>query len=106
MNLASAESEPAADPDGDGIGNGAEYFMGTPANSHTVNPSLISGVVTWPRAADAAIRSFKIEVSNDLVSWQDAAVAYPENVNIGTTQVSFALPEGAGKIFTRLNVTP
>ncbi|HSP43084.1 MAG TPA: hypothetical protein VLO11_09450 [Luteolibacter sp.] len=94
------------DFDGDGIDNGAEYFMGTPGNAFTTNPPVVAGVITWPRAADTAISSFRIEVSSDLVSWQDAAVAYPANLSVSDTEVSFTLPTGAGKIFSRLSVTP
>lgn len=94
------------DFDGDGIDNGAEYFMGTAGNAFTPNPQVVAGAVTWPRAAGTVISSFKVEVSSDLVNWQDAATAYPANLSISDTQVVFTLPAGAGKIFSRLSVTP
>lgn len=94
------------DFDGDGIDNGAEYFMGTAGNAFTPNPSVVSGAVTWPRASGTTIGSFKVEVSDNLSTWQDAAVAYPANLTITGSQVVFTLPTGAGKIFARLSVTP
>jgi autotransporter-associated beta strand protein len=94
------------DSDGDGIDNGVEYFMGTAGNAFTPAPAAIGGTVTWPRAAGTTISSFKVEVSSNLSTWQDAAIAYPANLSISPSSVAFTLPSGAGKIFARLSVTP
>jgi hypothetical protein len=95
------------DKDGDGIANGIEYFMGSNNSQFTANPSPVSGVITWPRIADSSGVAFKVEVSSNLSSWQDAAVAYPANLDTSNPlQVVFTLPPGAGKIFARLSVIP
>ena len=100
--------QPATDDnDGDGVKNGVECFMGSNNSQFTPNPAPVSGVITWPRGVDSAGIPFKVEVSNNLSTWQDAAVAYPANLDTSNpAQVSFTLPTGAGKIFTRLSVTP
>jgi hypothetical protein len=95
------------DFDGDGIGNGVEYFMGTPGDEFTTNPSVVSGAITWPRASGTSISSFKVEVSSNLSGWTDASITYPGSVNTSNpAQVVFTLPTGENKIFARLSVTP
>jgi hypothetical protein len=97
---------PSLDFDGDGVPNGVEYFMGTAGNAFTATPGIISGAVTWPRAADTTISSFKVEVSSDLSTWEDATVNYAANLNITASQVVFTMPTGPAKLFVRLNVVP
>jgi hypothetical protein len=96
------------DFDGDGIDNGAEYFMGTAGNAFTANPAPASGKITWPRASGTTISSFKVEVSTNLNGWTDASVTYPGSVDTTTNpnEVAFTLPTGLPKIFVRLSVTP
>ncbi len=97
------------DYDGNGIANGVEYFMGTSGNSNVPNPQIGSGgpgTVAWPRAAGTSISSFKVEVSSDLTTWEDASVHYHSNLSITSSQVSFTLPNSVGKLFVRLSVTP
>lgn len=97
---------PALDFDGDGVPNGVEYFMGTAPNAFTANPGIVSGAVTWPRAADTTIASFKVEVSTNLSTWENATVNYAANLNISASQVVFTMPAGPTKLFVRLNVVP
>jgi hypothetical protein len=80
--------------------------MGTAGNVFTPNPPIIGGTVTWPRAAGTSVSSFKVEVSNNLTTWEDAALNYSPNLNIGASSVAFTLPGGPGKFFVRLSVTP
>lgn len=95
------------DNDGDGIKNGIECFMGSFNNQFTPNPGPVSGVITWPRSVDSAGIPFKVEISDNLSTWQNVATsAYSANLTITDSEVVFTLPTGVGKIFTRLNVTP
>jgi hypothetical protein len=94
------------DYDGDGIDNGTEYFMGTAGNAFTPNPGAIGGTVTWPRAAGTTISSFRVEVSENLSTWEDAAIHHAVRLNIGPSSVAFNMPPAPGKFFVRLSVTP
>ena len=94
------------DYDGDGIDNGTEYFMGTAGNAFTPNPGAVGGTVTWPRAAGTTISSFRVEVSENLSTWEDAALNHATRLNIGTSAVAFTLSPVLGKFFVRLSVTP
>jgi hypothetical protein len=95
-----------SDYDGDGLDNGTEYFMGSNASVFTPNPGFVNGAVTWPRAANTVVGSFRVEVSTNLTSWEDAAVAYAGNLSISASWVSFTPPSGAGAFFMRLRVVP
>ncbi len=94
------------DHDNDGLPNGVEYFMGSAGNAFTANPGIVSGAVSWPRAAGTTIASFKVEVSTDLNTWENASVSYAANLSISASQVVFTMPSGPAKIFVRLNVAP
>jgi hypothetical protein len=95
------------DQDGDGVKNGIECFMNSNNSQFTPNPVPVSGVITWPRGVGSEGIPFMVEVSTNLSTWQDAAIAYPANLNTSNpAQVVFTLPTGVGKIFARLNVTP
>ena len=93
------------DFDGDGIDNGAEFFMGTAGNAFTPNPQPVAGVITWPVAAGTTGASAIVEVSTNLSDWTNAAVTYPGSVSDGSSQIQFTVPAGAGKLFYRLSVT-
>ena len=80
---------PTGDKDGDGVENAVEYFMGSNNAAFTPNPAPVNGVVTWPRDPYALGLSFKVEVSNNLSTWQNAADVHPGNLSISGTQVSF-----------------
>jgi autotransporter-associated beta strand protein len=93
------------DFDGDGIDNGAEFFMGTAGNAFTPNPQPVAGVITWPVAGVSGASAI-VEVSSNLSVWTNAAVTYPGSVDTSNpAQIQFTLPTGAGKIFARLTVT-
>lgn len=94
------------DYDGDGLDNGTEYFMGTSGAAFTANPGVVAGAVTWPRAAGTTISSFKVEVSTNLSTWENATVNYAANLNISASQVVFTMPTSPVKLFVRLSVTP
>ena len=94
------------DHDNDGLPNAVEYFMGSAGNTFTAHPGIISGAVSWPRAAGTAITSFKVEVSDDMIAWENANVSYAVNLSISASQVVFTLPSGPAKLFVRLNVAP
>jgi hypothetical protein len=105
--IANAPGESAAqDRDHDGLPNGVEYFMGTAGNAFTAHPGIVSGAVSWARAAGTTIAAFKVEVSTSLDTWENANINYAANLNIGTSQVVFTMPSGPQKLFVRLNVTP
>jgi hypothetical protein len=105
--IANAPGESAAqDRDHDGLPNGVEYFMGTAGNAFTAHPGIVSGAVSWARAAGTTIAAFKVEVSTSLDTWEDANINYAANLNIGTSEVVFTMPSGPQKLFVRLNVTP
>jgi autotransporter-associated beta strand protein len=93
------------DFDGDGLGNGVEYFMGTDGAAFTANPQPVVGVITWPVAGVSGATAI-VEVSNNLSGWEDAAINYSGNLDTSNpAQIQFTLPTGAGKIFARLSVT-
>ncbi len=94
------------DFDGDGIDNGAEYFMGTAGNAFTPNPGIVANAVTWPRALGTTIASFKVEVSTNLTTWEDASINYSANLSISASQVVFTMPTSPTPFFVRLNVVP
>lgn len=95
------------DFDGDGLDNGTEYFMGTAGNAFTPNPEVVAGAVTWPRAAGTTISAWRVDVSTDLVNWEDATLNYSSNLNTtNSTQVVFTMPTTPGKFFVRLRVEP
>ncbi len=94
------------DFDNDGVPNGVEYFFGETGSSFTANPQPDeNGTITWPRAPSAAVASFHVETSDNLVDWDDVEEPNP-NLVITATSVAYTLPPGAGKLFVRLVVTP
>jgi hypothetical protein len=96
----------AQDRDGDGLPNAVEYFMGSAGNAFTAHPGIVAGAVSWPRAAGTTITAFKVEISPNMIAWENANVSHAANLSIGTSQVVFTLPSGLPALFVRLNVTP
>jgi hypothetical protein len=94
------------DYDQDGMANGVEYFMGSAGNASTPHPAIVAGAISWPRAAAVTVASFKVEVSMDLVTWQDATVSHSTNLAITPTLVTFTMPSSHPKMFVRLVVVP
>jgi hypothetical protein len=80
--------------------------MGSAGNAFTAHPGIVAGAVSWPRAAGTTITEFKVEVSSDMISWENANVSYAANLSIDASQVVFTLPNGLLKLFVRLNVVP
>jgi autotransporter-associated beta strand protein len=91
---------PADDHDSDGAPNAVEYFMGENGSGFTPLPQVVNGKVTWPKDP-AAIASYVVKTSTDLVDWVPAA----GGVNDTGTAVEFTLPAGEDRLFTRLEVS-
>jgi len=97
------DGAPSDDYNHDGVSNGVAYFMG--ATGLATNPGVVAGTVTWPYAN--AVTSFHVQVSDDLVIWENATTgvgtALPPNGH-----VTYTLPTGPGitKKFCRLMVVP
>ena len=90
------------DYDGDGVPNGVEYFMGVTGSSFTPNPTVVNGVVSWPRDPAAVGATFRVLTSADLTTWDDVTAAADTS---DPTHVKYTLPTGAQKRFVRLEVT-
>lgn len=100
------------DFDNDGLANGIEFFMNSPAG-FTANPSVTSGTITWPNGgnipASAYGTQFRIETSTTLAggSW---TIVPAENLTTNTDgpggQLTYTLPTGQPKLFVRLVVIP
>jgi autotransporter-associated beta strand protein len=96
-----------SDSDQDGVTNGIEFFMGTGTAGFTGLPVPgANGTVTWAKSAGYAgaygeNADYVVETSGNLTTWTPVPVG---NVTISSTGVSFTLPAGSGKIFTRLKV--
>jgi hypothetical protein len=97
---------PDLDFDDDGIANGTEYFMGSDPAAFTANPALESGTITWPRDASAVIAAFRVEVSTNLIDWEDATLNHAAGLSITASEVTFTPSPAAGSLFVRLSVTP
>ncbi|MBK8476319.1 MAG: chitobiase/beta-hexosaminidase C-terminal domain-containing protein [Opitutaceae bacterium] len=96
------DSEPAADPDGDGLGNFREYaFSGVPTDPTSAPEPVgqVSGArlqVTFSRARSEL--NYLVEASDDLRSWSGIAtnpgapgqeVTCPDTINVGSTAARF-----------------
>ncbi len=102
-----ANQTPSEDYDGDGLDNGTEYFMGTAGDAFTPNPGIVAGAVTWDREAGTTITDWRVDVSTDLVNWENALTNYSDNLDTtDSTKVVFTMPTTPGKFFVRLRVEP
>lgn len=104
-----------ADPDGNGVSNLIEYALGTPA----LNPSAAVAIpqttltnnaltLTFTRPATANDLAYTVQVSDDLVTWQDGSSYAPSGdviTNTFTTQISRSTSNGLETISVRDNTT-
>lgn len=88
------------DTDGDGVPNGVEYLMGQTGSTFTVNPSLSSGSVTWPKDP-TAVATYVVQNSTELSTWNTAS----SGVTDTGTSVTYTIPTGDPARFARLKVT-
>ncbi len=106
--LANVNEETAdLDYNNDGVGNGIAYFMN---NTGIISlPGLVEGAVTWTNggniAADQYEIQFVVQTSPDLAIWTNVESDDP-NLNNTAGTVTYTLPTGMGKLFSRLVVTP
>lgn len=99
------------DFDGDGVANGAEYFMGSAAG-FTANPGLdATGTVTWPNGGNIASTAygteFMVQTSPDLQNWTNVGSG-DANLTNDASGVSYNLAPGSMGVrhFVRLVVAP
>ena len=98
--------QPASgDFDNDGLSNLVEYALGkNPTASSTQAGTFTSGTVTYTKGADAIANedvSWVIEQSINLSSWTPVVTQAAGNAS---TTISYTLPTGQSKVFTRLKV--
>jgi hypothetical protein len=93
---------PSQDHDNDGVDNGIEYFMGQTGSSFTAMPGLDgNNTVTWTMNAGYE-GTYEVQTSPDLGIWTNVVPRpLPSDGNLSHT-----LPQGLGKRFVRLLVTP
>jgi len=98
--------EANADSNQDGVPNGIAYFMN--ATGRTALPGVIGSTVTWTNGGNIPSSSygsqFVVQTSSDLVTWTPVAGSDAKLSNTAGS-VSYTLPPGAEKLFTRLVVT-
>lgn len=100
------------DFDSDGVKNGVEFFMNSPAG-FTANPAVSAGpihTVTWSNGgnipASAYGTQFVVQVSTDLVTWTNVPVgSLTTNTSGPGGSLTYTLT-GSGKSFARLVVIP
>lgn len=93
------------DFDGDGVDNGVEFFMGETGSTFTANPSVVGGVISWPKSdtyTGTYGTDYVVQTSTNLTSWTNVLVTDP-NLNNGDP-LQYTLPTGAGSVFVRLLV--
>ncbi len=90
---------PTLDFDNDGVSNGVEYFFGASGSTFTMNPQPdATGLILFPHPVATPGTTFLVKTSPDLVTW--TAVTTTESGGF----VRYTLPQGAGKLFVRLEV--
>ena len=97
------------DFDNDGISNGVEYFMNS-APGFTANPGIdVANKITWTNGGNipssAYGTQYVVQVSSDLVTWDDVAEGDLDSNVDGPGGLSYTMT-GNGKQFVRLKVTP
>jgi len=98
---------PTPETNGDGVDNGIAYFMND-AGVITL-PGIVDGTITWTNGENIAETEygsqFKVQTSADLATWNNV-LAGDGNLSNTSGSVSYTLPAGEGKLFSRLVVTP
>ena len=102
--------DPDQDFDLDGVKNGVEYFLNSPAG-FTANPQITAGAITWTNGgnipASAYGTEFKIQTSTNLAFWTDVPVGNLSNNTDGPEgALTYTLPTGEDSFFIRLVVIP
>jgi autotransporter-associated beta strand protein len=97
------------DDDNDGVANGIEFFLGDDSSGFTAMPVPdATGKITWPMGSDyngSYGTDFVVLTSSTLA--EDSWLPVPAGQVTVTPGVSlvYTLPEAAGRIFARLEVT-
>ncbi|MFC7338783.1 autotransporter-associated beta strand repeat-containing protein [Haloferula chungangensis] len=90
----------------DGVENGIAYFMND--TGVITLPGIVDGAITWTNGgnipASAYGTEFVVQTSQDLVDW--SPVAEEDLTSNDDSTLSYTLPTGEGKWFTRLQVIP
>jgi autotransporter-associated beta strand protein len=101
---------PELDWDKDGVRNGVEYFMNSPAGL-TQNPSLNAArTITWSNGGNLPASTygsqFVVQTSNNLGNWTDVPIAsLTSNTNGPGGALTYTLTGNAPR-FVRLKITP
>jgi len=110
----SAQTDPAADPDGDGIVNLLEYAFdlapmdadrsALPEGFETTGPSLSGKYhgIKYRRRADASDLTYTVQVSTDLVTWRGSA-SDPQTVEAGVTSLGDGMEEVTARTLYTVN---
>ena len=95
------------DFNGDGVDNGIAYFMDE--TGMITLPGIVGGAVTWTNGGNIAASEYEtrfvIQTSPNLATWTDIEATDP-NLDNTTGAVTYTIPTGMSKLFTRLVVTP
>lgn len=100
---------PEEDFDLDGVQNGVEFFLNSPAG-FTANPGLVGGTVTWPNGGNidsseyGALGQFYVQTSSDLATWDDVDESDGNLTNTGAS-VTYT-PTDSAPFFIRFVVNP
>lgn len=94
---------PGGDHDGDGIKNLMEYALGLSGTTPNGSPGSFDGsTLSFNKGANVQGVTYAIETSSTLNGdWVTATSGVTENSN----SISFAMPQGSGKLFARLKVS-
>ncbi|HLP09733.1 MAG TPA: DNA/RNA non-specific endonuclease [Opitutaceae bacterium] len=101
-----------ADPDGDGLPNLVEFFLGlAPTAGDAVGRPTLSlegghPVFRFTHAKIASGVAGQVEESTDLVNWAPTSVpAAVESETAATESLAYVFPSGSERLFVRLHVT-